>query len=148
MFCKTCGNNLEENTKVCPACGSVQQVFDNSLINNNDDYSSINKSSKNDKINLSIAAFTLGISSVLLSFTCCIPINLICGIVGIILGIISIKSSKKVLSIVGICLSGISVIIFILSIIFLVCIFTMPQFRENFNNINPLESINYFQELQ
>ncbi len=152
MFCKTCGITLEDNAKVCPECGSVQENPSSSIYYSNENTTqNYHNEIADDKKGFSIISLVLGIVAIVFSFICCVPfvvsvIAIICAIVSIILGIISLKSSKKVLSIVGICLSCLAIVISILVTIFWSFIISNPDFINNFDEGFQSSFEQYYQE--
>lgn len=75
----------------------------------------INNNPVKDKKGFSISALILGIIAIIFSCLCFISVP--CGIVAIILGILSIKSSKRKMSIAGIITGAIGIVISIILLI-------------------------------
>ncbi len=108
MFCKTCGQEVNDNAVICPHCGcTIKQTTET------------NPQQKMRKINvLCLVGFILSLVSLFISLYCTIPIAaLVLSIVGVV------QASKRGdglrgLGIAGIVLSGISVILCIILLVY------------------------------
>ena len=104
MFCKNCGNEVNENAVVCLNCGAA--------IENENNESVANQPKKANA--MAITGFVLGLVALFLSFFCIVPT---CALVFSILGFVKRENySNKGLAIAGLV---ISIVAFALDAIFL-----------------------------
>jgi len=121
MFCKICGLNIDDHLKSCPNCGSAvvnapSEQQPTSQIPPVIMMSAPATANTNDKI--AIASLVLGIVAASSNIICCVPVGIICAIVGLILGLFALKSKKRTQAIVGISLSAVAIVISVIVIIF------------------------------
>lgn len=133
MYCKNCGTLINEGALFCHNCGKEIKTAEPKVDTNEQDIikSEVNvqeqnpspfaqpmadapvntpttaqKNEKSDRSALAVASLVLGIVSLLP--LCCV--NTITAVLGLIFGIISIKSSKRGMAIAGIILSVIAIV--------------------------------------
>lgn len=109
MFCPSCGNKLEDNSKFCPSCGKKieekNSVQDNKIVSNNN----VSTSKTN---GFAVAGFIISLASMLLCCGTLSWLSLIFSIIG------TVNANKengngKGLAIAGIVISAISLVLYI-----------------------------------
>lgn len=120
MICPNCGCEINDGSAFCPSCGVKlpdQPVYPSNAVYNSNMNTNMNNVSKSD--NTGITAMVLGIVacacsviSLVVAWWLCI-VGLVCGIIGVICGNKASKQPNvayakpgKILSIVGLCVSG------------------------------------------
>ena len=104
VFCFSCGAIIKKEAEICPKCGVRQNKPDN-----------VPKTDS--KNGFAIASMVIGICGIVFSW---LYFGTVSGIVGLILGIIGLKSEKKGMAIAGIILNSVGFILGIILIIVLV----------------------------
>ena len=125
MFCQNCGNQLPEGSTYCPSCGKPISEYQETSASDAPDYSTNNtfyytpepetpETSAEPEQKLrpdgyAIAALCLSIASLL---CCCIVyLQIPVAIAGLVFGILGVKSNQKVMAIVSIVISAISLVL-------------------------------------
>ena len=111
-----------------------------------------------EKNNYAVFSLVLGILSLCFAccpaviVPCCIPVAVIFAIVGLVLGILGLKSEKRTMAIIGIILSALAIIIpillFILSTVFSIGGGILGSGFEAFEEYIPQEIFEQLEELQ
>ena len=114
MYCTNCGNKLNNNDNFCNNCGEKRIELENVNVNNG-----VVKNNNNN--GMKIASIILGsisiVGSLMFIFA---PFCFILSIIGLILGICSLKKGKNV---PGILLSSIGFVLSIIMTIFIILLF-------------------------
>jgi len=124
MYCKNCGNNLNQGEKFCTNCGTRIDNIQNQQGSINNINTQIKSSWKN------TVALVIGIISLVLVFIFqifTIPLS----IVGIVFGILSLKNNKK--HFVGLILNIASLVLAVPILIFYSFVFDIPLYNQNVN---------------
>ena len=120
MKCPQCGSQFPDNTRKCPVCdyildGSGYYEPESDISQYEPPYGSVyeERPEQTGGTGLAIASMVLGIVSIVLT---CLFIGILPGIVGLILGIISIAKDKpgKGMAVAGIVTSAIGIVLFFL----------------------------------
>jgi hypothetical protein len=139
MKCTICGSDISQDDKVCPICGASLTVkkqnqtvsgtvLSGDVIYQQDGYQQqIPSQLKGDpnKDSFAIAALVMSI----LGFFCC---N-IAAILGIVFGILGLKSQKHDLALVSIIISGVAFVLSLISTIFSLLMIANGTFNDYFN---------------
>lgn len=105
VYCTNCGASVREDQAYCPACGTAQHTP--AVTTTQHPQTPI--AAKDDPSGLALAGFLCGLLGALFSMTIFLFfIYIPLGIVGIILGILGRKSSRRKLAIAGIVLSALT----------------------------------------
>ena len=139
MFCKVCGLNIDDSVKSCPNCGAPVESIPYSKPVQAVELVAEKVDTAHDGI--AVAALVLGIVSISFGIICCIPyvtagLSLLCGLVGLILGIFALKAKKKTQAVVGLSLSAVAIVVSIIVIVFWTVVFI------NANNENTTTQTN------
>lgn len=163
MFCKNCGSQIDDNTSICPSCGTIlkSQEADKSQSeeqnaeaqNNNQANQRFNQEQQNQysdnpyvrydnmydktdsdgKNGLAIASLCCSIAGV---FGCCFgQLGILLAVLGIIFGIIGLKSDKKNIAFAGIIVGIVMLLFSILSIILANYAQHSPEIQKYINDI-------------
>lgn len=112
MYCTSCGSRIGADSNFCSECGSKLEYGYTGSIDNN-----VNTVVKSDSCGMKIASIVLGILGIIGTFFVFLsPVSLILTIVGLIFGIISMKTCNNV---VGIVLNSIGLFLSVIIISFL-----------------------------
>lgn len=130
MKCNNCGIEFDDNINVCPNCGTEISTASGNNTSDNKVDKKVNevKKEKDKGGAFAIISLICGIISVFSCGVLCIPETL-----GIIMGILGIKSKKKVIAVIGIVLSGFS---FIMSIIVILIMVISGGSKDSSGNAN------------
>jgi len=124
MFCKYCGNKIDEGNKFCTACGAkVEERQEDELdaVVESIEQSTAQEQPKKKLQGLGLAGFIVSLSSMIFFGT---PLLLITAIVGLILSAVALKKfNKETHKLKGFAISGLVIGIVIIGIFLLALMF-------------------------